>query len=93
MPKNKELHHKIENKLKKLHELLDKFDEARNIEPDDSETWDSDTLYNLVEELKDTLKLLEDQKGKQLDEFGEPIIVEEGICSLVDIYHSEDEKE
>jgi len=46
-----------------------------------------------VEELKDTLKLLEDQKGKQLDEFGEPIIVEEGICSLVDIYHSEDEKE
>jgi len=38
MPKNKELHHKIENKLKKLHELLDKFDEARNIEPDDSET-------------------------------------------------------
>jgi len=37
MPK-KTLQKKIENKLEKLHELLDKFDEARNIEPDDSET-------------------------------------------------------
>ncbi|CAG8667452.1 5511_t:CDS:1, partial [Paraglomus brasilianum] len=44
------------------------------------------------ENLKDTLKLLEDQKGKQLDEFGEPIIVEEGICSLVDEYKSEKEE-
>ena len=92
MPK-KSLQKKIENKLEKLHELLDKFDEARAIEPDEPETWDSDTLYNLVEDLKDTLKLLEDQKGKQLDEFGKPIIVEEGICSLVDSYHSEDEEE
>jgi len=92
MPKNKELHHKIENKLEKLHELLDKFDEARNIEPDEPETWDADTLYNLVENLKDALKLLEDQKGKQLDEFGEPIIVEEGVCSLVDEYKSEEEE-
>ena len=90
---NKSLQKKIENKLEKLHELLDKFDEARNIEPDDPETWDSDTLYNLAEDLKDTLKLLEDQKGKQLDDFREPIILEEGLCSLVDSYHSEDEEE
>ena len=92
MPK-KTLQKKIENKLEKLHELLDKFDEVRNIEPDEPETWDADTLYGLVENLKDALKLLEDQKGKQLDEFGEPIILEEGLCSLVDNYHSEDEEE
>jgi len=37
MPK-KSLPKKIEKKLEKLHELLDKFDEARNIEPDEPET-------------------------------------------------------
>jgi len=47
----------------------------------------------LVEDLKETLQLLEDQKGKQLDDFGEPIILEEGLCSLVDSYHAEDEEE
>jgi len=45
-----------------------------------------------VENLKEALQLLEDQKGKELDDFGEPIILEEGICSLVDNYHSEDEE-
>ena len=93
MPKSKKLAKKIESKLEKLSQLLNKINEAQVINSDDPETWDPDTLYKLVENLKDTLKLLEDQKGKQLDEFGEPIIVEEGICSLVDIYHSEDEKE
>jgi len=82
----------ITNQLTKLHQLLDKFDEVRVIEPDDPETWDSDTLYSLVENLKETLKLLEDQKGKQLDDWGEPIILEEGLCSLVEEYHSEEEE-
>jgi len=45
-----------------------------------------------VEKLKETLELLEDKAGKQLDEFGEPIILEEGLCSLVDDYHSEGEE-
>ena len=91
MPKSQKLEKKIESKLEKLSQLLNKINEAQVINSDDPETWDSDTLYNLVENLKDTLKLLEDQKGKQLDEFGEPIIVEEGICSLVDEYKSEEE--
>jgi len=43
-----------------------------------------------VENLKETLQLLEDQKGKQLDDFGEPIILEEGLCSLVDNYQEEE---
>jgi len=91
MPKTQKLEKKIESKLEKLSQLLNKINEAQVINSDDPETWDPDTLYNLVENLKDTLKLLEDQKGKQLDEFGEPIIVEEGICSLVDEYKSEEE--
>jgi len=32
------------------------------------------------------LKFLADQKSKELDDFGEPIILEEGLCSLVDKY-------
>ena len=81
---------KIGRKLDQLSKLLDNIDEARNIEPDDPETWDSDTLYNLAEQLKEALKLLQDQKGKQLDEFGEPIILEVGLLSLVDSYQEEE---
>jgi len=90
---NKKLPKQIENKLEKLHELLDQMEEVRIIDPQDPETWDSDTLYNLVEDLKEALKLLENQTGKQLDEFGEPLILEAGLCSLVDSYQAEDEEE
>ena len=93
MPKSKKLHNKIEKKLDQLSKLLDKIDEVRAINSDDSETWDPDTLYGLVENLKETLELLEDQKGKELDDFGEPLILEEGLCSLVDNYRSKDEEE
>ena len=72
---------KIGKKLDQLSQLLDKTDKARVINSDDSETWDSDALYNLAENCKEVLKLLEDQpiKGKY-DEF------EDGLCSLVDSY-------
>ena len=92
MPK-KSLQKKISNKLEKLDQLIDKINEAKVINADEPETWDSDTLYGLAENLKEALQLLEDQKGKQLDDFGEPIILEEGLCSLVDDYHAEDEEE
>jgi len=56
--------------------------------------WDSDYFYNLVELLKETIALLQDKKAlKELDEFGDPLILEEGICSLVDEYTSEGEEE
>jgi len=89
MPKSKKLHQQIEKKLETLHELLDNLDEVRAIDPNDPDTWDSDTLYNLVEDLKETLKLLEDQplQGKY-DEFGHPL-GEAGLCSLVDSYQEE----
>ena len=92
MPKSKKLQKQIEKKLDQLSELLDKIDEARLINSDDPDTWDSDVLYNLAENLKDALKLLEDQESKQLDEFGQPIILEEGLYSLVDEYISEEEE-
>ena len=93
MPK-KSLLRKIEKKLDQLTELLDHIDEARIINSDDSETWDSDTLYNLAENLKETLKLLEDQESpKEKDEFGQPLILEVGLCSLVDEFQEEEDSE
>lgn len=80
----------IEKKLTKLHKLLDQIDEAKSINPDEPETWDSNTLYNLIENLKTILQLLEDKKAlKEKDEFGNPIILEAGLCSLIDEYSEE----
>ena len=93
MPKTKKLQKQIEHKLDQLSQLLNKIDEARAINSDDPATWDSDTLYNLAENLKETLKLLKDQKSRQLDNFGELIILETGLGSLVDSYQSEGEEE
>jgi hypothetical protein len=82
---------KIEKKLDKLQELLGEINEVSVINPNEPDTWDSDTLYNLAEILKEALKILEDQpiKGK-LDELGQPLY-EDGLCSLVDDYFSEEE--
>ena len=91
MPKSKKLQRNIEKKLDKLSELLDQIEETRIINSDDPETWDSDTLYNLVAVLKETLQLLEDKEDpKQKDNFGNPLILEEGLCSLMDEYYSEE---
>ena len=93
MPKSKKLENKISKKLDQLQELIDKFDEVRLINSNDPDTWDSDILYNLIENLKETLQLLEDKKHpKAKDSFGEPIILEEGLGTLVDEYHSDDEE-
>jgi len=88
---SKKLHQQIAKKLNQLSKLLDKINEAQVINSDDSETWDSDTLYNLMENLKEALALLADQpiQGKS-DEFGQPL-TEDGLCSLVDEYHSKTE--
>ena len=94
MPKSKKLQKKIESKLDQLQELLDEIEEARAINSDDPDTWDSDTLYNLIENLKEALKLLEDQEAKkEKDNFGNPLILEEGLCSLVDQYQEEGEED
>ena len=88
---NKKLQRQIETKLDKIQALLDNFAEVHVIDPDDPETWDSDTLYNLTAELKFALALLEDKKTKQLNQHNEPII-EPGLCSLVDDWKSQKEE-
>ena len=91
MPKTQNLQKQIEKKLDQLSELLDKIDEVRIINSDDPDTWDSDILYNLVENLKKALKLLEDKEHpQQKDPWGEPLILEDGLCSLVDSYQEEE---
>lgn len=54
------LQKQIKNKLEKLSKLLDKIDEIRVIDSDDANTWDLDSFYNLVENLKSALNLAED---------------------------------
>ena len=94
MPQSKKLQNKISKKLEKLKRLLNQVAEAQAINSDDPDTWDSDTLYNLVANLKATLQLLADKEDPKLrDEFGQPLILEEGLCSLVDEWHSEEENE
>jgi hypothetical protein len=73
--------------------LLDNITAAQTMDANDSDTWDSDTLYSLVEDLKEALKLLQDQKAKQLDNWGEPIILETGLCSLMDDWEAQREEE
>jgi len=93
MSKSKKLQKQIENKLDKLQEIVDEILEVQNIDAQDPETWDSDTLYNLVEQCKEAIKLLEDKEHpKQKNSFGDPIILEVGLCSLVDEYHADEEE-
>jgi len=89
---NKKLAKQIETKLDKLAELLDNITAAQAIDPNDSDTWDSDTLYSLVEDLKESLQLLEDKKTNQRNEYGE-LIINPGLCSLVDDWESQREEE
>ena len=94
MPKSKKLKKQIEKKLDELSELLANLDDAQMLSSDDPDTWDGDTLYNLVEVLKEALALLEDKESKsEKDNFGNPLILVEGLCSLVDEYTSEKEEE
>ena len=94
MPKTKKLQSQISKKLDQLSKLLDNIDEARTINSNDSDTWDSDAIYNLVAVLKEALTLLEGQEHpKEKDEFGQSLILKEGLCTLVDEYHSENENE
>ena len=93
MPKSKKLQKQIERKLDQLQEIIEEINEVQNISSDDPDTWDSDTLYNLVEKLKEALELLKDKEHpKEVDNFGNPLILEDGLCTLVDQYHEEEEE-
>lgn len=85
------LRNKISKKLDQLSGLLDNIDEARIINTDDPDTWDDDILGDLISNLKKILQILEDKKHpKEKDPWGDPMIVEEGLCSLIAEYNSEE---
>jgi len=88
---NKKLKKAITKKLEQLDKILE---EIRNtsIDDDDSELWDPDYYYDLTEQLREALTLLEDSKSKEKNEFGESIS-EPGICSLIDAYAEEKEED
>jgi len=89
---NKKLKKLIASQLTKLQNLLDNLNQAQIMQPEEPETWDSDALYNLTATLKAALKLLEDQKSNQeKDPWGDPLVLEEGLCSLMNAYQEEEE--
>ena len=91
---NKKLKKLIASQLTKLQNLLDNITEVQIMQPEEPETWDADTLYNLTATLKEALKLLEDQKSNQAkDPWGDPLVLEEGLCSLMNAYLENDEEE
>ncbi|WNE40106.1 MAG: hypothetical protein GBAus27B_000173 [Mycoplasmataceae bacterium] len=82
------LKRKIAKKLENLGKILDKIEDLRVIEANDPETWDSDSLYELVDLAKEVQEILEDK------EHSDPrIIPEMGLCSLVDEYNDDEENE
>jgi len=90
---SKKLQRLITSQLDKLQTLLNNVNEVHIIDRQDPNTWDSDMLYNLAEDLKAALKILEDQPIKgQKDEFDQPAYTD-GLCSLVDTYQNEGEDE
>jgi hypothetical protein len=90
---NKKRQRQIEKKLDQLSELLDNITAVQTMDANDFDTWDSDTLYSLVEDLKEALQLLEDKETNQRNEYGEPIILETGLCSLMDDWEAQREEE
>jgi hypothetical protein len=53
--------------------------------------WDSAYYYDLASKLKAALQLLEGEK--QTDRYGEEIVCEAGLCSLLDDWESKKEKD
>ena len=87
MPK---LARQIEKQLTALQKLIEQIGN-HDIHPDDPTLWDPDYYYDLAEQLKEALQMLEGKKATT--KYGETIILEEGICSLIDDYQNEAEEE
>lgn len=83
----------IKHKLQSLEPIIDK---VRNfiLDLEDESTWDTDYFSALQINCEKIVSLLEDKVDpKKKDEYGEPLVLEEGILSLLDEYHSEEEEE
>ena len=87
---NKKLAKQIEKRLETLQKLIEQIGN-HDIHPDDSELWDPDYYYDLAEQLKEAFQMLEGKKATT--KYGETLILEEGICALIDDYQNEAEEE
>lgn len=87
---NKQLEHQIEKRLETLQKLIEQIGN-HDIHPAEPELWDSDYYYDLVEQLKEALQML--QGKKHTDRYGEVTTLEEGLCSLIDTYHEDQEED
>ena len=92
MSKNK-LKKELSKNLKNLEELVEKVRNTQ-IEPDDPETWDPDYYSELETNLDDCLALLRNHilEGKK-DEYGDPIITQKGILTLIDEWQEENNED
>jgi len=88
---NKNLKRRIARRLEQLEPILEEI-KSFTLDTEDSELWDPDYYYDLAEQLREALALLEDSKSKEKNEFGEPI-TEPGICSMIDAYEGEEDYE
>ena len=87
---NKKLERQIEKQLYKLQKLIEQITN-HDINPEEPELWDPDYYYDLTENLKEALQLLQGKKATT--KYGETIILEEGLCALIDDYQNEAEEE
>ena len=87
MPK---LARQIEKQLIILQKLMEQIGN-HDINPEEPELWDPDYYYDLAENLKTALQMLEGKKATT--KYGETIILEEGLCALIDDYQNETEEE
>ena len=81
MSKSK-LKEEITKNLKKLDELIEK---VRNtgIDIEEENNWDCDYYSELQTNLENALVLLKDKTTGKLDDYGDPIVLEKGILTLL----------
>lgn len=88
---------KIFKKLKAKLLLLEPIiEDIRNInlDPEDEETWDADYYSELESNCQQALGLLSNMVVKdKYNEFGDPVISEPGIVTLMEEYNSEEDEE
>ena len=88
----KGLKSKIAKKLDQLDKAIQKARDTL-IDSQDENTWDYDHYSSLETKLEKALELLKDKvlSGKK-DEYGDPIILEKGILTLLDELNEEEEE-
>ena len=93
MSKNK-LKEAISQQLNNLEEVVEK---VRNtgIDAEDETKWDYDYYSSLQSKLEEALALFKNKElvPRQLDEYGDPIISEKGILTLLDEWKDETSKD